>query len=85
MQAGGYGFVVLVVLSGLLNASYYLPIVWQAFFTEEKRETFHLDLVPMSMMAPVLIITAGLLYFGVTPGGMMAMIDKAASVLMPGF
>ena len=84
MQVESYGFVALVVLSGLLNASYYLPIVWQAFFTEEKRETFHLDMVPFSMMAPMLIITAGLIYLGVTPGRMMAMIDNAASVLLPG-
>ena len=85
MQVESYGFVALVVLSGLLNASYYLPIVWQAFFTEEKRETFHLDMVPFSMMAPMLIVTAGLIYLGVTPGQMMTMIDRAASVLLPGF
>ena len=84
MEAEGYGFVALVVLSGLLNASYYLPIVWQAFFTEEKRETFHLDMVPLSMMAPLLAVTLGLVYLGVTPGKMMTMVENAASVLMLG-
>lgn len=82
MEANSYGFVALIVLSGLLNASYYLPIVWQAFFTEETGGKFHFDVVPFSMMLPLLIVTAVLIYLGIAPERIMIVVENAAAVLL---
>ncbi|NLA11082.1 MAG: monovalent cation/H+ antiporter subunit D family protein [Firmicutes bacterium] len=67
-------FIALIVLSGLLNAAYYFPIIWQFYFVSaeqpvEKR-TFHKDKIPFSMQLPIIITAAGIIVLGTA--GVMA-------------
>ena len=65
LTAGQPFFIVLIVISGLLNAAYYFPILWQAYFVHEGRDdnprkapSFRMDKVPVTMLAPITILAA---------------------------
>ncbi|NMD33037.1 MAG: monovalent cation/H+ antiporter subunit D family protein [Firmicutes bacterium] len=74
MSASYPYFIALIVLSGLLNAAYYFPIIWQFYFVNadqpyEKR-TFQRDKIPFSMQLPIVITAAGIVVLGTA--GVMA-------------
>jgi multicomponent Na+:H+ antiporter subunit D len=85
IQAGMPMFVGLIILSGLLNASYFLPIIWQAFFVVDEHEpkTFTLDKIPLSMAFSMALLAAGVIYFGIAPGFPLELAQKAVSVFLP--
>lgn len=84
VEAGSHGFIALIVLSGLLNAMYYFPIIWQAFFTGKQGDQVTLDQVPLVLLAPVLILAAGILYLGIFPAGILTLFDRAVeSMFLP--
>jgi multicomponent Na+:H+ antiporter subunit D len=86
--------VLVIILSGLLNATYYFPIIGQAYFSQdspedhnEKREhretkTFQRDQIPLSMMVPIVIFALGIIYLGVFPGTIFAFINKTVAALL---
>jgi multicomponent Na+:H+ antiporter subunit D len=77
VERGSSGFIALIVLSGLLNAMYYFPIIWQAFFTGRQGEKVSLDQVPPVLLAPVVILALGILYLGIFPAGILALFERA--------
>lgn len=79
LEANNPYFIALIVLSGLLNASYYLPMIWQAFFVSQPKAKLKLDAIPFSMLLPIMITAAGVIYMGVFPGGALAFLGKAVS------
>jgi multicomponent Na+:H+ antiporter subunit D len=85
IEAGMPMFVGLIILSGLLNASYFLPIVWQAFFVVDEHEpkTFTLDKIPLSMSLSMAALAAGVIYFGIAPSVPLELAYKAASAFLP--
>lgn len=85
IEAGMPMFVGLIILSGLLNASYFLPIIWQAFFVVDEHEpkTFTLDKLPFSMQASMALLALAVIYYGVNPHFPLSLAQKAVSVLLP--
>lgn len=85
IEAGMPMFVGLIILSGLLNASYFLPIVWQAFFVVDEHEpkTFTMDKIPPSMTISLVTLALAVLYFGIFPDFPLALATKAVAILLP--
>lgn len=85
IDAGLPVFVGLIILSGLLNASYFLPIVWQAFFVgnAHKSRHFSVDQIPFTMSASLVIIAVLIIYFGISPGFLLSLATKAAAIFLP--
>lgn len=77
-----YFIVVLLILSGLLNAAYFFPIAWQAFFTGGAKEKIELDNVPLTMLLPVCILAVGIILLGIFPQVPLAALKKVASGLL---
>lgn len=71
LSAGYPFFILLIVLSGLLNAMYYFPIIWQAYFVHESGDhdhhespSFKLDKVPVTMLIPIAVLALGIIALG---------------------
>ncbi|MGI6308075.1 MAG: complex I subunit 5 family protein [Dethiobacteria bacterium] len=79
LEAGNPYFIALIVLSGLLNAAYYLPIIWQAYFVSGPKIKLEMDAVPFSMLLPIIVTAAGIIYMGVFPGGALTFLGKAVT------
>lgn len=77
LGAGIYWVPVLIIISGLLNAGYFLPIIWRVWFspaeTEEKCE----------QKVPGLAIMVGILaVIGLVPGYLLEILEQAAQWLI---
>ena len=85
IEAGMPMFVGLIILSGLLNASYFLPIIWQAFFVvdERKPKTFSMDKIPFSMSFSLVVLTVAIIYCGIRPDFLLSLATKAAVIFLP--
>jgi multicomponent Na+:H+ antiporter subunit D len=85
IEAGMPMFVGLIILSGLLNASYFLPIIWQAFFVVDEHEpkTFTMDKIPFSMTLSMALLALAVIYFGIQPDFPLDLAHKAVSVFLP--
>ena len=85
IEAGMPFFVGLIILSGLLNASYFLPIIWQAFFVVDEHEPkiFTLDAIPRSMSFSMIVLAAMIIYFGINPKIPFDLARSAVSYLLP--
>lgn len=82
LEANSPMFIVLIVISGLLNAMYYFPILWQAYFaSEEEHHEFKLqrDRIPLSMLIPIGLLAIGIIWIGILPGAPLSLIQKAVS------
>lgn len=74
-----YGVVLVIVLSGLLNAAYFLPVLWLGWFGSDKPYT-HLRLRP-SYMLPI-ALTMLVVYLGVAPNGLLKVMTIAISQML---
>jgi len=80
--------ILVIVLSGLLNAAYYFPIIGQAYFVKDENagdyehKVFQKDKIPLSMLAPIAIIALGIIYLGIFPGTFLNLINQTVSVLL---
>lgn len=85
IEAGMPMFVGLIILSGLLNGSYFLPIIWQAFFVVDQHEpkTLTMDKLPFSMSASLVVLALVIIYFGVWPQLPLSLALKAANLFLP--
>lgn len=85
IEAGMPMFVGLIILSGLLNASYFLPIIWQAFFVVDQHEakTFRLDRIPFPMAASLAALALVVIYFGIRPELPLDLAYRAARLFLP--
>ncbi|MFO7951841.1 MAG: monovalent cation/H+ antiporter subunit D family protein [Bacillota bacterium] len=91
MEANLPLLILVIILSGLLNATYYFPIIGQAYFsqnqenehsyTEENRK-FTKDQVPLSMLVPIVIVAVGIIYLGIFPATALNFINKTVAVLL---
>ena len=79
LEAGNPYFIVLIVISGLLNASYYFPIIWQAYFTSGHNARPAMDKVPLTMIMPIVVMALGVVYLGFFPGGPLAFLERAVN------
>ncbi|RJX28842.1 MAG: monovalent cation/H+ antiporter subunit D family protein [Dethiobacter sp.] len=79
LEANNPYFIILIVISGLLNAAYYFPIIWQAYFTSGHDVKLKMDLVPLTMLIPIVIMALGIIYMGIFPGGPLSFLEKAVT------
>ena len=79
LEAGNPYFIALIVLSGLLNAAYYLPIIWQAYFVSGPKIQLKMDAIPFSMLLPIIVTAAGVIYMGIFPGGALTFLGKVVA------
>ena len=75
-------FLVILILSSLLNVIYYLPIIILAFLRNEK---YHyrltsIEKTPSTMITPLIILGVLVIMFGLFPNIIMPYIDAAAEV-----
>lgn len=77
----GY-LIIIVVLSGLLNVIYYLPIIIASFLKSEPQNyhPFKIEKVPWPMLTAVVILGIGILTFGIFPNLVMNMLTEAANL-----
>lgn len=74
-------YVVVILLSSLLNAIYYLPIVVRAFFGQGERK-FSWDGLPWTIFLPMVFLAGINVFFGLLPGGLVYFIQQAAGSLL---
>ena len=82
LEAAKPFFVVVIILSSLLNAVYYLPIVLRGFFGRPASE-FQWDKLPLLIIAPVLVLAAVNIFFGIFPGSLQELARLAAETWLP--
>ena len=74
-------FVIIIVISSLLNAVYYMPITINAFMAEQKREDITFKPVLKSMLIPVMILAGLVIFFGLYPGPVVGLLESATEAL----
>jgi multicomponent Na+:H+ antiporter subunit D len=73
LGAGLYWVPVLIILSGLLNAAYLLPIVWRIWFGETTQDTNWDSRIP-----GLIAITGALAVVGFMPSPLLRLLEQAA-------
>ncbi|MCR3905971.1 MAG: monovalent cation/H+ antiporter subunit D family protein [Tenericutes bacterium] len=83
LASGQIVFIVIIVISGLLNAMYYLPIMISAFLKGKKNEeSTGIEKIPKTMLVPILILGALILFLGIYPNIISSLLEAAANTLM---
>lgn len=77
LEAGKPFYLAVIVISSLLNAVYYLPIVVRAFFGRPHNR-FQWDKLPVLLLAPVIVLALVNIYFGIFPGSLQELVRMAA-------
>jgi multicomponent Na+:H+ antiporter subunit D len=72
-------YVAIILLSSLLNGIYYFPIIIDAFFGTKMNPVSEFRDVPALMLIPVLILAAGVIFFGFYPKPLLDLVNKAIS------
>ncbi len=76
IDAGRMGMAVVLVLSGLLDIAYFLPIVYAAFFSTSA-EAVEMAEAPLPMLVPLLVTAALSVLLGVWPNAGASLWDLA--------
>ena len=83
--------ILVIILSGLLNATYYFPIIGQAYFAQDGKaehgdhhedKVFQKDQIPLSMIVPIVILALGIVYLGIFPGTVLEFINRTVELLL---
>lgn len=83
--------ILVIIISGLLNATYYFPIIGQAYFSQDENldqtshkgtKVFQRDQVPLSMIIPIIILALGIIYLGIFPGFVLEFINQSVALLL---
>ncbi|TCS64070.1 monovalent cation/H+ antiporter subunit D family protein [Varunaivibrio sulfuroxidans] len=75
---------VLILLSSLLAVIYVWRVVEVAYFRRAPADAPHLEEAPLSMMAPLWVLTAATVYFGINGTATLDVAVRAASILLKG-
>ena len=69
-------FIGVLLLSTVLNASYFFPIVYKAYFetAPATKENEHIQEAPSAMVVPIMLTAAGTIVFGIYPDYFMTLI-----------
>ncbi len=78
IQAHQIGILLILIASTMLNAAYFAPVTYKAFFGKRpKGETFQgIKEAPLSMLIPILIACAISVVLGICPNIMMDFVNK---------
>ena len=76
-------FIVIIVISGLLNAMYYLPIMISAFLKGEKVDRISdIEKIPKVMIIPIVILGLLILVLGIYPDLIYSFIENAVNAIL---
>jgi multicomponent Na+:H+ antiporter subunit D len=64
LEAGHVIFVLVLLLSAMLNAAYFLPVVYNAFFKKPEADDTEYDEAPWMMLGPIVVTTILILILG---------------------
>ena len=74
IEAKHISLIVVLIVSSILNACYFLPIIWAAFFKElPEGETPEKHEAPMTMVVPLTITAIGTLFLFFNSSDLLAM------------
>jgi multicomponent Na+:H+ antiporter subunit D len=83
LDAGYYIFIIVIIISSVLNAMYYMPILIASYLKGSKEfNTPGIEKVPKLMLLPIIILGALILLIGIYPDLIYGLIDKAVQVLI---
>ena len=90
LEAGKPFYLAVILASSLLNAVYYFPIIIGAFFGhhhhdehgEEVEEGPKVKNLPMAMGVPLTILGLGCIFFGLFPGVIMIVVERAVGTFL---
>jgi len=75
-------FIVVIIISGLLNAMYYLPILISAYLKGGKDDMDRgIEKTPKTMLVPIIILGILILVLGIYPSLVEGLIEQAANAL----
>jgi multicomponent Na+:H+ antiporter subunit D len=77
----GY-LVAILIISGVINALYFFPIIMNSFFQEESKEVFKLEKIPFAMGFTLLMFVGIIFALGLFPGLLLPYLEAAAMSLM---
>ena len=91
LQSGNPAYLIVLLVSALLNAAYFLPIIYTAFFQWEGEETEHPKMqwgreIDLEMLVPVVILAALVVIVGIwvkVPGFPYSFADVVVKLLFP--
>lgn len=81
MEANEVFFVFILVASSLLNAAYYLPIVFNAFFKEPNDGIYEREEAPLFILVPLLITAVISIILGIAPDALNPFLQITAKVV----
>ncbi len=73
-----------LLVSSLLNAVYYLPIVINAFFRQEEHDFSHLKEPSLPMLIPVVILAAATIFFDLIPVNVLLNLSEVTAAALFG-
>ncbi len=76
LESGKPFYIVVILLSSLLNGVYYFPIVITAFFGSEPQPSTERRDLPLSMLVPVLLLAAATIFFGFYPRPLVELLQQ---------
>jgi multicomponent Na+:H+ antiporter subunit D len=84
LDANKIFYLVIIVISGLLNVVYYFPIIIAAFLKDnpEKMRVTTIEHVPRLMLLPIIMLGAFILFLGVYPAAIMHWIEAAVESIL---
>ncbi len=83
LDAGKPFYLGVILVSSFLNVIYYFPIVINAFFGEpgeEPENDIPVKKLPLEMSIPLVILAAGILFFGIFPRHMLILVERAVAI-----
>jgi len=83
-EAGQWGLAVVLVLTSVVSAGYYLPVIMASYMKPESAPGAHAE-VRFGRLAGLAVTVAvlGLLYFGVQPGRLLALARQTSATVQP--
>jgi len=79
VQHGSYGVVIAIVLSGLLNAAYFLPVLWSGWFGGDRPYSpFRLSLTSLLPFSLCLLV----IWLGVAPNTLLRILSVAVGQIL---
>ncbi|HSW67991.1 MAG TPA: monovalent cation/H+ antiporter subunit D family protein [Bacteroidales bacterium] len=81
-------YALVLLVSSMLNALYYLPIIVPAFFKETSQDSndtpFDIQEVPPRMLAPIIILALSAFLFGLLPTNVFYDLSRATAIFLLG-
>jgi formate hydrogenlyase subunit 3/multisubunit Na+/H+ antiporter MnhD subunit len=77
-QSGYTALAALAIIATILTAGYYLWMIKRVFFGEKPQGLEHVHEAPLTMLAPMMILTFFAVFFGIYPNAILQMFGPAA-------